>query len=1272
MQKTTSKLIAMALLVVAGFFSGCISEQCLGERDENDSSDTGERQAATVSIINFDDEEADTRGTSPSIDDNIQVELRTGRIFLVSGTRTILRYHDIVATEIESSGYSLVNNERLVNGGATARIYRGHLNTAPPGGVRGVTIPTVPAAARYVYIVGNYCITGNEILTNPLPAANPVGQPINNVLNRHLYINSQYNAINPGVTLFGRQRLINAGRSITFNNNPYNVFRTENPVHLVPRVARFEISSIVGTGDITGFTVEGIFMDGFYRQSTISCPLVSNPATTHTNGVINTATRHSGGTNYLSFTGTSHTNLPLGDTENAIHDWLNASSVARTVSPQTIGRPASYVFAYHLFATGYYNPRANVLPTPRPTATVAPPSVVIRLNNISVNNVPVSGVRFLTISEFRYAGSVGHNLYSGDRYANGNLRVIRPSRIYRLGTIEFAYRDLSTLPNDNSINVEVEISVDGWDTDTFRPEQPLRQSQLQDAIKCPCSFNALTLPPAVGGSWTFTYRWYSSLTGAPNSWGTPLLTSNQNLNFQNANFTFTESIWFRRVVNDGENPEIATQALFTLPEPTADFREYIEINGVKWATRNVDLSQDVTNAALGLVAGFAAHPSDPGMLFQWGRDYGWEANSSTDTSTGAPTRRWEGGLTGGWETITFPADWNHTTVPANWNGGQGPCPQGWRLPTADELTALRDDSPIGCNGGHGWWVAPQAPRASYVYGFGCRAGRIFNQNAANALDHLFAPAAGYRSVAGGTNGVLRNSQQSLVANTPAHYNNNPVFAGYFWASDIPTINNPSNNPAHLSFASNIGLTSIAVSSGRGAGEALSVRCVKDDDLGFRQPQPDSPLYICPFWCDVELGMPYIIENGVPVALPIADLTFQWQQSTNGTTWTDITGATSQNLTTNFAMFGGSITQNGVQFTHNTLHFRRMASWLGSAYQPSLPAVRNVPLLTRDSQQNPNVGVSLGGVQWATHNINFDQPNGFARYERSLGMFFQWGRPYGWRTDVHPSDAQGVTPGDGVYPVSPAPHSLWAAPAPRSGRFPRQRFNPITGGWEGYPTQNVTWGRDWVRGVPSPGGFSDFGGKLMWPSNDPVDRFPLPELWVWPVEHDPCRFVGTPGQWRLPTQAEYEALINAGHPQWIYALDAAKRGFGCRPGVIFGDAPGQALLFFPASGSRGAGTTLPDGQPPTSPSTPGSRSVYHNQVAGTYHSSTSFGYNQDLWARGFHFNRTVHPQTGVVSYPITYNASVNRTAGWPVRCVRVSGSGAPNGGNSGGLSSVPFR
>jgi uncharacterized protein (TIGR02145 family) len=124
----------------------------------------------------------------------------------------------------------------------------------------------------------------------------------------------------------------------------------------------------------------------------------------------------------------------------------------------------------------------------------------------------------------------------------------------------------------------------------------------------------------------------------------------------------------------------------------------VVINGVKWATRNVNTPGT-----------FTKHPSESGMLYQWNRNVGW---SSTE-----PMKNSDGGTT-----------WNDSFLAGDsWEPANYPCPEGWRLPTQSEIFSLVNSGSVwdNLNGINGRYIGDKS-------------------------DSLFFPAAGNRNNSSGT------------------------------------------------------------------------------------------------------------------------------------------------------------------------------------------------------------------------------------------------------------------------------------------------------------------------------------------------------------------------------------------------------------------------------------------------------------------------------------------------------------------------------------------
>jgi len=115
-------------------------------------------------------------------------------------------------------------------------------------------------------------------------------------------------------------------------------------------------------------------------------------------------------------------------------------------------------------------------------------------------------------------------------------------------------------------------------------------------------------------------------------------------------------------------------------------------------------------------------------------------------------------------------------------------------------------------------------------------------------------------------------------------------------------------------------------------------------------------------------------------------------------------------------------------------------------------------------------------------------------------------------------------------------------------------NPIR-----WATRNVAAPGRFAQNATDAGMFFQWNRRTAWSASDPMVSSPAGTTWdsthatdgTWARTNDPC-----PRGWRVPTRAEFDALLNAGY-QWT-----TQSGVN---GTVFGS--GNNTLFLPAAGSR---------------------------------------------------------------------------------------------------------
>ena len=178
--------------------------------------------------------------------------------------------------------------------------------------------------------------------------------------------------------------------------------------------------------------------------------------------------------------------------------------------------------------------------------------------------------------------------------------------------------------------------------------------------------------------------------------------------------TFSENrpnlrIWSesRIVVDDDGNVDVM-HSWYVEEIPCNITDKGVVINGVRWATRNVDMPGT-----------FAETPKCFGMLFQWNRRKVWNVIEQWGDD-------WDSSMPTGTE----------------WEKENDPCPQGWRIPTQAEWQKLIDVGSIWSPPPNEYIITTSVcinpPSLSEIYGEDAVFGRFFG----TVPNQIFLPAAG--------------------------------------------------------------------------------------------------------------------------------------------------------------------------------------------------------------------------------------------------------------------------------------------------------------------------------------------------------------------------------------------------------------------------------------------------------------------------------------------------------------------------------------------------
>ena len=347
--------VLLTVAIILGL-TGCLTDNPYDPRNEGD--------VVTISLQIAPPATSGTRAISGTITPGTVLPFLSGDLYLATPTGVIVEHFTIS---------SAPNN--FNTGGRNINL------AALTGGT--VTIPNVSPGVRggQVIIVGN---TSNNATAGTVSS---IGNRVIDVLHQG---QNSLNLPGPGVNLFGSAPLIyftTVGGVRTYH--PQGIDGTLNGrIRINPTIARLEIPNIMGMGYIQSFSVEGVFIDRFYRNAHINGSVVA------TSLVDNVDAGNTFAWNTAGFPSAFHGITFDTGTWNSVGT-PNAGGLGFNLPVASPG--GANVWSYHLFAQ---------------TTDTTAPRIVFRLNNITLRaNAPVTlnhlttGSHFVTFNTFVFGGS---------------------------------------------------------------------------------------------------------------------------------------------------------------------------------------------------------------------------------------------------------------------------------------------------------------------------------------------------------------------------------------------------------------------------------------------------------------------------------------------------------------------------------------------------------------------------------------------------------------------------------------------------------------------------------------------------------------------------------------------------------------------------------------------------------------------------------------------------------------------------------------------------
>ncbi|MCD8029746.1 MAG: hypothetical protein LUF85_02615 [Bacteroides sp.] len=297
----------------------------------------------------------------------------------------------------------------------------------------GYMFEGIPSSVTQVYVVGNYNTSdGTSAPTLPTTEGLTLSQVQAVVWNiQQVSYGSFTNGSRPSETLVTVMDGISQIQSYDTNPGGWNgdddlvAGAMYADVVISPIVARIEIERITYEGDYMSFTLEGIYINYYYARMPLS--LDRNGFSITNNGsTVAHYDRTSGNTAY-AYTDYS-----------TLEDYIGVAGGTSVNTGESVFEPANGVWAYQVF--GNSNPV---------------PHIILKLKDVVDANGTYVGDRYVTVTGF----------------LNGSTPVTTFERntIYKITDLVFDNSDTSLVPEPDTVNLWVHVSVDPWNTVIVTP-----------------------------------------------------------------------------------------------------------------------------------------------------------------------------------------------------------------------------------------------------------------------------------------------------------------------------------------------------------------------------------------------------------------------------------------------------------------------------------------------------------------------------------------------------------------------------------------------------------------------------------------------------------------------------------------------------------------------------------------------------------------------------------------------------------------------------------